>query len=119
MKKTVLFLYGTLKSGQSNHEKLAGQEFLGEATTLPLYRLFGLGWHPGLVQSEQGVEVQGELWQVDHATLKALDEYEGVPHWFIRQPIAIKDKVGDIEAYFYTQEPPTDAPSGSAWPFPA
>ncbi len=63
MGKTILFLYGTLKRGQKNHHFLAGQEFLGEVATMPLYRLYGLGWHPGMVRDpDNGLDVAGELW---------------------------------------------------------
>lgn len=120
MAQTVLFVYGTLKSGESSNSKLAGQQFLGRATTLPIYRLYGLGWHPGLVlDTEYGIPVQGELWSVDEPTLALLDEYEGVPHWFNRESIALQDMVGDFEAYFYKQEVPAGSPTGHVWPFPS
>jgi gamma-glutamylaminecyclotransferase len=117
MSNTVLFVYGTLKSGQVNNEMLAGQELIGPATTLPIYRLYGLGWHPGLVLAKQdGTAVKGELWAVDARTLAKLDEYEGVPHWFTRDYIAVADTVGDVQAYFFNGPVPADAPSGSEWP---
>jgi hypothetical protein len=49
MNKTILFFYGTLKTGGQSNHLLAGAECLGPARTLPLYRLYGLGWHPGAV----------------------------------------------------------------------
>ena len=55
------------------------------ADTVPIYRLHGLGWHPGLViDKESGLAVKGELWAVDERTLAMLDEYEGTPDWFLR-----------------------------------
>ena len=66
MSRTILFVYGTLKTGQANNGMLAGQEVVGPARTLPLYRLHGLGWHPGLVRDAvAGMAVAGELWTVD------------------------------------------------------
>jgi gamma-glutamylaminecyclotransferase len=119
MSKTLLFVYGTLKTGQSNEKMLDGQEFVGPARTLPIYRLYGLGWHPGLVVDQaNGLSVSGELWAVDSVTLARLDDYEGVPHWFNREYIALADRVGDFQAYFYKQSVPDDAPSGAEWPFP-
>ena len=119
MSRTVLFVYGTLKTGQANNGMLAGQEFVGPARTLPLYRLHGLGWHPGLVRDAvAGMAVAGELWTVDVPTLAVLDEYEGVRHWFRRDQIAVADVVGDVQAYFYNHAVPDDAPSGAEWPFP-
>jgi|SRR5262245_101893 len=119
MARTVLFIYGTLKAGQKNHAMLAGQEFIGPASTLPIYRLYGLDWHPGLVLDKQhGTAVRGELWAVDDRTLAKLDEYEGVPEWFTRDHIAIADRAGDVQAYFFNGPVPADAPSGSEWPLP-
>jgi gamma-glutamylaminecyclotransferase len=118
MGKTILFLYGTLKRGQKNHHFMADQEFLGEASTMPLYRLYALGWHPGMVlDADGGVEVRGELWAVDDRILAQLDEYEGVPNWFIRQDIAVRDCFETVQAYLYNQNVPPGAISGNEWPF--
>ncbi|WP_020475438.1 gamma-glutamylcyclotransferase family protein [Zavarzinella formosa] len=120
MAHTVIFVYGTLKTGQSGNGKMAGQQFLGTATTMPLYRLYGLGWHPGLVRdTEHGLAIEGELWGVDDRALALLDEYEGVPDWYGREPIALQHHTGDCLAYFYKHEIPAGAPTGSVWPFPA
>jgi gamma-glutamylaminecyclotransferase len=118
--KTVLFVYGTLKRGHSGHHFLAGQEFLGEAVTLPLYRLYGFGWHPGLVLDEaNGVEVAGELWAVDDVALARLDAYEGTADgWFLRADVAVRDCFETVQTYFYNHLVPPDAPTGAAWPFP-
>ena len=118
MSKTILFVYGTLKRGQSNQHFLARQEFLGEAATMPLYRLYALGWHPGMVLDvENGLEVKGELWAVDDGALAKIDEYEGVPTWFIRQDVAVRDCFNTVQAYLFNQSVPAGAVSGSAWPF--
>ncbi|MCE9531804.1 MAG: gamma-glutamylcyclotransferase [Planctomycetes bacterium] len=118
MSKTILFLYGTLKRGQKSHHFLAGQEFLGEARTMPLYRLYGLGWHPGMViDLENGLEVKGELWAVDDATLAKMDEYEGHPTWFVRQDVAVRDCFETVQTYLFNQEVPTGAVTGDCWPF--
>jgi gamma-glutamylcyclotransferase (GGCT)/AIG2-like uncharacterized protein YtfP len=117
MPKTLLFVYGTLKYGQSGNHLLAGQEFVRAAQTIPLYRLYGLGWHPGLVVDKAaGLSVKGEVWAVDDKCLAMLDEYEGVPHWFTRDTVAIAELVGDVHAYFYNGAIPEDAPSGDQWP---
>jgi gamma-glutamylcyclotransferase (GGCT)/AIG2-like uncharacterized protein YtfP len=118
MNKTILFLYGTLKRGQQSHHFLAGQEFLGTATTMPLYRLYALGWHPGMVlDPDNGVEIKGELWAVDDATLAKLDVYEGVPDWFFRQDIAVRDRFETVQAYLFNGTVLAGATSGCEWPF--
>jgi gamma-glutamylaminecyclotransferase len=119
LQKTTLFVYGTLMSGQKSNDLLAGQEFVRPAQTMPIYRLYGLGWHPGLVVDRtSGLSVRGELWSVDDKTLAKLDEYEGVPHWYTRDFIAIADLAGDVQAYFFNGPVPDDAPSGDEWPLP-
>jgi gamma-glutamylaminecyclotransferase len=119
MNKTVLFFYGTLKAGGQSDHLLAGAEFVGPARTLPLYRLYGLGWHPGLVLDRaNGVAVHGELWAVGDALLAQLDEYEGTPDWFRREAVAVADHFGEVQAYFFNGAVPTDAPCGDRWPLP-
>ena len=117
MHATVLFLYGTLKRGMSNHHRVAG-EFLGEARTRPLYRLYALGWHPGLVGpvEDGGVAIAGELWRVGEDVLAQLDEFEGVPTWFERRPVAVEGWDESVEAYFYVGKVPDGAATGDRWP---
>jgi gamma-glutamylaminecyclotransferase len=118
MSKTILFLYGTLKRGQKSHHFLEGQEFLGEATTMPLYRLYACGWHPALLlDTEHGLEVKGELWAVDDACLAKLDVYEGAPNWFYRGDVAVRDCFETAQTYFYNGTFPPGTASGGKWPF--
>ena len=119
MSKTLLFIYGTLKRGQKSDHLLAGQEFRGEATTMPLYRLYNVSWHPGMVHDdENGVNVNGELWAVDDSTIAKLDKYEGVDSsWFVREDVAVRDCFDTVQAYFYKGDIPLGSLSGSEWPF--
>ena len=76
--RTTLFIYGTLKRGQINHHLIAEEQFIREARTQADYRLFNLGWYPGMVAvPEGGVSVHGELWEVSDACRTQLDTYEG------------------------------------------
>lgn len=76
---TRLFVYGTLKRGCKNHRHLAGQSYVGEARTVPGYRLHDLGDYPGMVADPSDTAgVTGELWTVDAAALLHLDDFEGV-----------------------------------------
>jgi gamma-glutamylaminecyclotransferase len=84
--KTLLFVYGTLKRGCSNHAILAGQEFVGPARTQPGYRLFDLGGYPGIVAMPDDREgVNGEIWSVDAEALARLDAFEGVHEGLYRR----------------------------------
>lgn len=89
MQRHLVFVYGTLKRGGSNHGRLSGQTYVGNARTdqgATLYSLGnwqdgrgGAGGYPGLVYSPMDTSgVTGELWYVDNTTLKCLDELEGV-----------------------------------------
>ena len=119
MSKTILFVYGTLKRGQKNAHMLVGQEYLGEATTMPLYRLYHFGWHPGMVlDTDNGLDVKGELYAVDDETLAKLDEYEGLATgWYVRADVAVRDCFETVQAYFFNQALPEGAASGANWPF--
>ena len=85
---------------------------------MPLYRLYTLGWHPGMVlDPDNGVEVKGELWAVDDATLAKLDIYEGTPGWFDRQVIAVRDHFETVQAYLFNGTVPAGDVSGAEWQF--
>jgi gamma-glutamylaminecyclotransferase len=118
--KTILFVYGTLKRGNSANHRLAGQRFLREAVTEPRHRLYNLGWYPGLVKDEaNGPAVTGELWEVDERCLAGLDDYECAPELYVRGRVAIRGVADPVETYFYNRPTPPAARSGAAWPFPA
>lgn len=119
MSKTVLFFYGTLKTGGQSNHLLAGAEFLGPARTLPLYRMYGIDWHPGLVVDQaNGTSIHGELWAVDDGLLARLDEFEGVSELFTRDAVAIADHFGEVQVYFFNGVVPADSPCGDRWPLP-
>jgi gamma-glutamylcyclotransferase (GGCT)/AIG2-like uncharacterized protein YtfP len=111
----LLFVYGTLKRGFCNHHRLAGAKFVGAARTHAIYRLLNLGWYPGLIEGNPGIAVEGELWDVDEATLRRLDEYEGVPEWFQRRAVALDGTSEPAEAYFYCRDPAGNPDCGDHW----
>ncbi|MFO0850059.1 MAG: gamma-glutamylcyclotransferase family protein [Gemmataceae bacterium] len=115
--KTILFVYGTLKRGERNHSRIAAGEFLGDAVTPPLYRVYDLGAYPGLVRDEaDGLAVRGELWAVGGPTLAALDEFEEVPDLFVRRPVTLTGCHRLADAYFFNRPVPAGTPSGDRWP---
>jgi gamma-glutamylcyclotransferase (GGCT)/AIG2-like uncharacterized protein YtfP len=88
-----LFVYGSLKRGGRHHDELqaAGATFLGEAETVPGYRLEALNatedetGYLALVSTvstaptaaEAPHVVSGELFEVPESQLPALDAFEG------------------------------------------
>jgi gamma-glutamylcyclotransferase (GGCT)/AIG2-like uncharacterized protein YtfP len=112
-----IFVYGTLKRGERSNGMLSGQQFLGPAQTEPRYRLYDCGRHPALVPDpENGVAVQGEVWQVNDETLQKLDEYEGVPDYFSRRPISLQGWDSPVEAYFFNGDVTHLKDCGDHWP---
>ena len=114
---TALFVYGTLKRGRRAHGLLGGQEFLGEARTVPGYRLYDSGSFPCLKADPGGTgRFQGELWRVDVMTLRRLDEFEGAPHLFRRGPIVLEGIASPVEAYYYQEDISGFADCEGCWP---
>jgi gamma-glutamylcyclotransferase (GGCT)/AIG2-like uncharacterized protein YtfP len=114
---TMIFVYGTLQRGCRNHNFLAGQKFIGEARTLPHYRVYDNGSYPCLVEDPyRGIAVRGEVWHVEDTTLCRIDEFEEVPHLFVRREIRLDDSLGHVFAYFYQGETPGMRDCGDCWP---
>ncbi len=93
----VIFVYGTLRRGEGNHELLGTSTFLGEARTVLGFHLRDLGAFPGMFRGGSGT-VAGELYAVDAATLAALDRLEDHPDFFQRTEVALSPG-GTADAY--------------------
>ena len=121
----LLFVYGTLKRGGSNHGWLEGQLFLGPARTAPGVTLYSLGEYPGLVADISDRDgVVGELWSVDAACLARLDAFEGVPEGlYVREGAHLAEfppgvsaaDAGRAELYRYLRKVDPRARLGSRW----
>ena len=61
-----LFVNGTLMRGLALHKNLQGANFLGEFSTLPIYRLYSIDdIHPGMFEVEEGgISVAGEMYSM-------------------------------------------------------
>lgn len=116
----LIFVYGTLKRGGSNHRQIADQEFVGMARTAPGYQLYDLGDYPGMVAApEDQLGVTGELWSVDEAALRRLDRFEGVDQGLYRRvPIALQppDAQRVAETYLYNKSVSGRPALGPTWP---
>jgi gamma-glutamylaminecyclotransferase len=126
----LIFVYGTLKRGGSNHAQLAGQTYLGPARTQPGFTLYSLGEYPGLVATPATAPadcegVSGELWSVDAAALARLDAFEGIHEGlYARVPARLAafpatvpaDDAARAELYLYLGEIAGRPLLGSFWP---
>ena len=70
-----VFLYGTLRRGACNAQRMAGAEFVAAGTVAG--RLILVDWYPGLVIDPQDGLVVGEVWEVPRELMAELDRYEG------------------------------------------
>lgn len=116
---TLLFVYGTLKRGCSNHAHLAGQICVGPARTVPGFQLFDLGGFPGLYPApgDDG-SVAGEVWSVDATALARLDAFEGVHEGLYRRvavPLQPPFATTYVEAYLPQAPAPRRPPLGAEW----
>ena len=113
-----LFVYGTLKRGHSRAGVLEGHRFLGKAQTRAKYRLYNCGSYPGLVKAENGIAIEGELWEVADACLAVLDEIEGVSSKLYRRErveLEAPHQNDEVETYFYQQSIAGLPDCGSCW----
>jgi gamma-glutamylaminecyclotransferase len=115
----LIFVYGTLKRGGSNHLYLAGQTFVGEARTSPGFTLFDLEGYPGMVADPTAQEgVTGEVWSVDAAALAHLDGLEGLADGLYRRepvPLLAPFDQRRVEGYLYARSTKGRTKIGSTW----
>lgn len=93
----LVFVYGTLRRGESNHHYLTGSQLLGLFDTPPEYALYDLGPYPGLVEGHQSIS--GEVYLIDDETLTKLDVLEDVPVEYHRD--TIETSFGTAWIYVY------------------
>lgn len=83
-----MFVYGTLLTGERNHHLLRQARLIAIAHTRATYSLYDFGPYPALVRGGDSA-VPGELYQVDAATLSALDRLEEHPEVYQRRRIVL------------------------------
>lgn len=113
----LLFVYGTLKTGFLNHDRLfrcPHTKFLGEAVTFDQnFRMgskaCGMGsyWAP-VIYREKAPNARGSIWgelySVSNNMMCIVDSYEGHPHIYNRQKISVIPIDGEtqtIDAWCY------------------
>jgi len=79
MKETKLvFVYGTLLSGLFNNVYLTESNLIGEYETAPEYEMLDNGMYPAI--KEGADKIKGEVYEVDNATMGALDALESIAY---------------------------------------
>ncbi len=116
-KKYYIFTYGTLKKGCCRNYVLKEQEFIAEAITKPVYKIYTGGSYPCLVEDkENGIAIQGEVYRVDEATMKRLDMIEGVPTLYKRHNVKLDNfPEENVIAYLYQNDVSYMEDCGNCW----
>jgi len=101
----LVFVYGTLKRGFSNHGILENSKYLGTTETVSrsfmMYPLFGS--FPGVtICLDDGFAIMGELYEVDSQTLNELDKLENNGKFYTRRLVSVYRKPGEtVKAWMY------------------
>jgi gamma-glutamylaminecyclotransferase len=105
-----VFVYGTLKEGFPNFHVNRGTRVPGEFVTVDAFPMYVIGRCavPWLVdRTGEGHVVRGQLFEVDDATLAAMDELEmvSVPGWYARRSVRVRpagaSSAGFVDAFVY------------------
>lgn len=101
MNETNVFVYGTLKKGNSSRgldRWSLGANFIGDAvTSLNKFTLYDLGAFPAVGLNGEDY-IAGEVWSVDKDTLDDLDKIEGYPDFYNR--IRVDTTKGEAWMYY-------------------
>lgn len=102
-----LFVYGSLKKGFDNHNLLSKYtKRIGKSITKDKFAMYedSFGNYPYLT-TKPIYRIHGELYLIFRKELiEKLDQFEGVPEYFIRKKIFVKSHKGMISAYVYMQQ---------------
>jgi gamma-glutamylcyclotransferase (GGCT)/AIG2-like uncharacterized protein YtfP len=114
----LVFVYGSLKRGEHNHRLLARARFVGEARTQPCYRLRVTSSYPAMIRTDEDpLSIEGEVFDVDRATLARLDRLEDNGRLYQREliPVVVEgspEQPCQVWAYVYLLDVADLAP----WP---
>ena len=106
----LIFVYGTLMSGQRASGYLDGCALLGRYC-LRDYAMYNLGAYPGIVPQE-GETVVGEVYCVPADRLPELDAYEGEGSLYHRRAVTVEREGSRVPA----GRMPVRAPQGGSMP---
>lgn len=102
---SLLFVYGSLKKGCSNHHLLEDSVLVSESFTDERFRMLNLEYFPGVVKGEPVSRISGEVYDVGNETLDVLDDFEG--KWFYREDVLL-DNGSKAAMYFLSAQVPCE-----------
>lgn len=115
-KEILVFVYGTLLSGYSNHGLLCGARKVGSFSTEKKFKMKGRYGFPMVVKAHRqfsGLQdlvamrthyrpIAGEVYAVDAGVLRKLDNLEGHPQWYKREQVKVRGlKENNGKAWMY------------------
>ena len=110
----LIFVYGTLKRGMSNHHVLEAlaATYISSDITIEKYPMFDLGHGYPYLQDTKGIgnRIEGEIYELDSSNLRTIDEFECSPTLYHRGKVTVmldREPV-EVSAYFKTKELTTE-----------
>lgn len=107
----LVFVYGTLKRGRSNHRLMRGARLLGTHVTEAVFTLLDLGGYPAAL-ARGGTAVSGEVYRIPPGLLARLDRLEGDE--YLRVPVPTP--WGEAWMYLYRGKRRGRALDSGVWP---
>lgn len=104
--KHLIFVYGTLRTGHSNHHLLKDAKNYGAGNTVENYTMYLANGYPYVNSYEPRYPVVGELFGVDDSTLTLLDKMEGHPRHYERKETQVTVEGKQYTAWMYFRNPP-------------
>lgn len=102
LSKNIIFTYGTLMKGQSNHSRFLSDNQFVESGKIEGYEMYDLGWFPGIIAGDG--TVYGEVYAVSDEDLVAINRLEGEGDLYIKTEVKVlldSGKTIAASAYVY------------------
>lgn len=99
-----VFVYGTLRQGEVNHQRIEAADCISQTASIKGAIYTTKRYFPALIDGNQ--TVYGELFKVNDEQLKAIDELEGYvgdgkDNFYDRRLVTVKTDQGEVEALTY------------------
>lgn len=109
-RNNIVAVYGTLRKGQGNHRRLehGNAKFLGKCK-IGNFGMVSLGGFPAVYSTEEPDKlITIEVYEVDDATMRSLDQLEGFPNFYNRKQVPTP--LGTAWIYFIDSYATRDTP---------
>lgn len=98
--KHLVFLYGSLKRGQMNHNIVEKSTFIDCGITEEHYNMYAYDNFPMLIESEEESNIRGEIYEVSDEILESIDFLESNGEFYERKLIKIESFKEPVWCYF-------------------